>query len=236
MKPFLTSATSRVLDKDYPDLESIIGLLKCKNQNEVNGFCRQWISEGVPYLFADNPMLYEIIRGWVAQRIGIHAKEVTLIGSARMGYSLAPGNKLGREFSHRSDLDFAAISEDFYIRSFEEVNRFTKDLKKGSIKPNTVKLEKLWPEIAADLNRTGTTRGFVDIWKLPNFDRYPLAKSTANTFWLLREKLKITDKKYATSKASIRVYRDFPSFAKQINININAMADFAMRNKTKFHK
>ncbi|MCX6864775.1 MAG: hypothetical protein NTV46_00905 [Verrucomicrobia bacterium] len=205
-------------------MELLQALLENGNEEELHGFCRQWISEGIPHAFCGNPMLYEIARGWVARRLDIHAKEVTLIGSARIGYSLAPPPKLGQKFGSHSDLDLAVISADLFSRCDADFLRFEEDFKNGLIKPNSPRKERLWPEIVDDLSRTRRRPGFLDTWKIPLLDRYPLAKRIADTCWRLCEKLKATNENYAVTKASIRVYRDYSSFIRQTRVNLYAVS------------
>ena len=223
MTPFYTSPVSAELATHYPSLQSLQALLVYRNEEELHGFCRQWISEGIPHAFCDNPMLYEIARGWIARRLDIHAKQVTLIGSARIGYSLAPPPKLGREFGGHSDLDLAVISADLFSRCDAEFLRFEEDLKNGSIKPDTPRKERLWPEIVGDLARTRSERGFLDTWKIPLLNRYPLAQRIGDTCWRLCEKLKATNERYTVAGASIRVFCDYPSFIRQTRINLQAL-------------
>lgn len=60
---------------------------------------------------------YQTLKNDVAHALDINPKEVSLIGSGKLGFSVAPG-KLFREFRKgRSDLDLAIVSS----RMFEEV-------------------------------------------------------------------------------------------------------------------
>lgn len=223
MDPFLTSEPARSITDHYPEPESLLALLAENNREELYGFCRQWVSEGIPHAFKLNPMLYEIVRGWLANRLTIHPKEITIIGSARIGYSLTPPPKFGAAFSENSDLDLVVISEDLFLRSLEESERFSIDLKNGEISPKNEREARLWSEIAEDLLRTGTTRSFIDTWKIPFLDRYPLAKRVGNTCWLLTKKLEISCEGFKVKKASIRVYRNLSAFIAQNRINLESI-------------
>jgi len=198
-------------------------VLQNGNEEEIYGICRLWISEGTPFVFSGEPMMYEKVRGWIAKRLSIHPKELTLIGSARMGYSLAPPPRLGTAFGSHSDLDLVAISQDLFSRFEAEFQRFADDLETGRIIADTPFKEKLWPDIASDLKRTSEQRGFLDTWKIPYMERYPLAKRIGSTCWLLREKLCVSQNQYNITKTSLRVYKDFYSFVRQIRINLSAI-------------
>ena len=225
MEPFYISDQSKKLVDQHPKIEEIIAVLESQNDDEIQGLCRLWLSEGIPSAFLGQPMLYEIARDWTARRINIHPKELTLIGSARIGYSLAPGAKTGRSFGSHSDLDLAAISSDLFERCEQEFLLFRNDLQEGTIIPKTKKTAVLWPEIAGDIERTRLHRGFIDIWKVPNLDRYPLTQRIAQTCWLMRQKIEITNGGFLINDASLRVYRDFPSFIRQLSINLRAIRD-----------
>lgn len=223
MDPFLLSRHAAALAPSHPELPVLLDLLRNGDEEEIYGLCRLWISEGTPFVFSGEPMMYETVRGWIAKRLSIHPKEITLIGSARIGYSLAPAPRLGTVFGSHSDLDLVAISQDLFSRFESEFRRFADDLDTGRVIPDTPFKERLWPEIIGDLNRTSQNRGFLDTWKVPYMDRYPLAKSIGNTCWLLREKLRVSQNQYNVKKTSLRVYKDFHSFVRQMRINLHAI-------------
>jgi hypothetical protein len=223
MDPFLISPQAAALMSSHPELSVLLEVLRNGDEEEIFGLCRLWISEGTPYVFSGEPMMYEAVRGWIAKRLSIHPKELTLIGSARMGYSLAPPPRLGTAFGTHSDLDLVAISQDLFFRYEAELQMFSEDLELGRVVPDTPFKEKLWPDIVADLKRTSQQRGFLDTWKIPYMERYPLAKRIGSTCWLLREKLRVSQNQYDVSKTSLRVYKDFHSFVRQMRINLNAI-------------
>ena len=49
---------------------------------------RLWVAEGIPYAFRKCPALYEEIRSWLADGLDVDAKEISIAGSGRTGYSL----------------------------------------------------------------------------------------------------------------------------------------------------
>jgi len=224
MDPFLLSHQAAALAPSHPELPILLDLLRDGDEEEIYGLCRLWISEGTPFIFTGEPMMYETVRGWIAKRLGIHPKEVTLVGSARIGYSLSPPPRLGTAFGSHSDIDLVAISQDLFSRFESETQRFADDVDTARVIPDTPRKERLWPEIIADLKRTSRNRGFLDTWKIPYMDRYPLAKRIGNTCWLLCEKLRVSENQYRVKKASLRVYKNFHSFVRQMRINLDAIA------------
>lgn len=223
MEPFFISRQASFLSPSHPDLESILQVIQNGDEEEIYGLCRLWFSEGTPFAFSRQPMMYEVVRGWVAKRIKIHPKEITLIGSARMGYSLSPPPRLGGAFGTHSDLDLVVISHDLFSRYESELERFSEDVDSKYIIPDTPLKERLWPEIISDLKRTSQHRGFLDTWKIPYIDRYPLSKAIGQTCWALTEKLRVSNEGCNVKKSSIRVYKNFYCFVRQMRINLNSI-------------
>lgn len=226
MEPFHLSAQASRFGSGHPDLESVLDLVDEDSSEEIYGLCRLWITEGVPFVFRESPMLYEAMRGWLARRLRIHPKEITMIGSARVGYSLTPSN-LGRAFGRHSDLDLVAVSKDLFDRLANEARAFKEDLSSGEVEPKTAGQERWWPSAAEDINRQLATRGFIDSWKIPALPRYPDAKKIANSCWYLGEKLRATNEAYWVSKISLRVYEDVRAFIRQNWINLKSLQGIA---------
>ena len=78
---------------------------------------RLWISEGIPFAFKDSPSQYEKFRTTLATRLNIDAKEISIVGSGRLGYSMKPGGEWGRKYNQvHSDLDWFAVSQCLFHR------------------------------------------------------------------------------------------------------------------------
>ncbi len=71
------------------------------------------ILDGHPYCFEHNLQLYYDFRSKICDEFGIHPQNFVVVGSAKMGFSLAP-DKYGRKFSHNSDIDVVLVSEDLF--------------------------------------------------------------------------------------------------------------------------
>lgn len=94
---------------------------------DLEKFVRLWLTEGVPFAFKDRPIVYEALREWVAALLDIFPKDVSMVGSARIGFSLAPQKQL-REFTvGSSDLDLFVVSAPLFGR-----------LSKGLVYPSNV--------------------------------------------------------------------------------------------------
>ena len=70
-----------------------------------------------------SPEEYFRLRSCVATEHSVHPNEVIVIGSGKLGFSIAP-QKRYRHFSHESDLDVVIISECFFDKCWNELFRF----------------------------------------------------------------------------------------------------------------
>jgi len=61
-------------------------------------FARLWLFEGIPFAFRSCPAIYQLARERFAKELHVEPGQVTMTGSGRLGYSLAP-KKFGTEYS-----------------------------------------------------------------------------------------------------------------------------------------
>lgn len=81
-----------------------------------------FILEGTPFVFKSSPMKYVIFREQVADLFDIGSQEVCIVGSAKLGYSVAPSSaSFGTPFSEASDVDVVIISEELFTRGSREL-------------------------------------------------------------------------------------------------------------------
>lgn len=182
---------------------------------------RLWLTEGLPFAFLKSPAVYEDLRGWIASRLSVHPKEVTLIGSGRIGYSLAPPPNFGRPFHDGSDLDLSVVSGDLFQRVISAYSAFAEDYRSGAISPRNPRERELWDE-NVKFGERNVPRGFFDPNKVPNFNRYPIAQQVSQTMWMLVKKLEVTPGAPQVRRASTRVYRDWQSFIESVSFNLKA--------------
>lgn len=80
-----------------------------------------WLFEqrGIPRLDTN----YQTLKNDIAAALDLNPKEITLIGSAKIGFSTAPG-KVYRAFRKgRSDLDFAIVSPSLFGTIWDDLSR-----------------------------------------------------------------------------------------------------------------
>jgi len=217
-KPF---AADPRLSSPYPKPEELVAALSGASRGTREIIARLWLTEGLPAAFQASPAAYEDLRGWLAAQLCVHPKEVTLIGSARIGYSLAPSPSFGRPFSPRSDLDLSVISDDLFRRLATAFSRFSADYETGAIKPRSERERFLW-EQNLEFGTRNIPRGFLDSNKIPNFTKYQVAQQINQSMWALVKKLEVTPHAPQVRTASARVYRDWRSFVDRVEFNLRA--------------
>lgn len=203
----------------YPEAKKIVSAASSGGRNSKMAIARLWLSEGIPFAFKDCPAIYESIRVWLSSRLLVHPKDISITGSARLGQSLAP-QKLGKEFSHESDLDLFIISSDLFSRMVCDFNQFSFDYEAGHIKSANGREEHFWKSNVSETPGT-INRGFIDSKAVPSKLKYSTIQNMANSLWLLKEKLDATPNAPKVKKASIRCYKGWPEYVNQILISLS---------------
>ncbi len=219
MKPFVLSEAATGLSEDHPSADNLRTTLPALRMCELESFLRLWVSEGIPYAFRDVPMLYESVRKWLGGELGIHPKLITLIGSGRIGFSLAPNPEFGRRFSSASDLDFAIIDEPLFLRLAGEFLRWRDGFLTGRFNPRGPLQTRNW-ESNADRGPKNIQRGFIDVRKIPTFREYPTAVRVVDALSRLKRKTDLTERAPKVRWMSGRAYRNWGAFVAQMFLNL----------------
>ena len=104
-------------------------------QREKAILARLWISEGIPFAFRKCPGLYEEVRHSLAKGLELDAKQISVVGSGRLGYSLTP-KKWGAAYdATSSDLDFFTESERLFNELQDDFERWREDYGDGTAQP-----------------------------------------------------------------------------------------------------
>lgn len=203
----------------FPNPDELYAALLRGTRNGREIFARLWLTEGPPFAFRECPAIYEELRGWLGSRLRVHPKEITVIGSARIGYSLAPAPEFGRPFGNHSDLDISIVSSDLFRRLIAAYKLFADDYRQGTVAPRSARERTLWNANLEFAERV-IPRGFFDAAKVPTFDRYPDSQRINNAMWALIKKLEATNGAPKLRRASTRVYRDWESFIERASLNL----------------
>jgi hypothetical protein len=214
MQPFGTTTIYHDFGHRFPDLKALLSIQN--SWDDVQAVARQWLTEGIPYAFIDNPFLYEAIRAWLAKNIQVNPKEITLIGSARLGYAISTGKK----FSPNSDLDLTCISDSIFKTFISVFQQWKQDYEDGRIHPDPYYIRKYWDDNLENVPNN-IRHGFIDTNRVPNLSQYPVARMFNNTLWLLKAKLDITSGAPKIRKGSLRIYKDWNSFITQLALNLS---------------
>jgi len=182
---------------------------------------RLWITEGCPYAFESRPAIWEQIRTWLAYHLQVCPKDITIVGSARTGFSLAP-KTWGRPFGEISDLDIAVVSPVLFGKVVEAYNLWSSEYESGTVSPRNPIEKKHWDGNLA-FGVRNIPLGFFDSKKLPTLDRYPIAQRIANAMWLMKSKLEQTPGIPRTQGVSARIYRDWASLVARISFNLKLL-------------
>jgi hypothetical protein len=218
MEPFKVSTQLRDLVGSYPDARSISDAAKHGGESARYAIARQWLSEGIPYAFKDCPGVYESVRSWIAVRLDIDPKEVNITGSARLGQSLAP-NKIGKPFGNDSDLDIFIISNELFEKLKKDFNEWSFDFESKIIAASNNREDGFWK---GNLHRgpKNIARGFLDSNIVPNHEKYSHVRNVAQTMYLLKEKLDVTEHAPNICHASVRCYKSWGCYVQQISLGL----------------
>jgi hypothetical protein len=217
MRPFeATLLPIKAFDR-YPSPAEFLAYLESINYEEREGYLRQQVTEGIPYVFLSNPLLYEVIREWLSRELDIHSKEITLIGSARLGFSMSPAPDFGRPYKETSDLDLTIVSSKLFKLLAETFLRWKSEYEAKVVEANNPREEGYWKDNSKRVPQN-LTRGFIDTYKIPNI--YPASQHVNDTLSRLSKKLKATENYQGTTRTSARVYMDWQSFSRQLMLNL----------------
>ena len=222
MEPFRIPEPLRNLTYPYPAPNLVLDAAGQGGESARIALAQLWLSEGLPYAFRECPAVYESVRSWLSAMLGVHAKEIGIVGSARLGASLAP-NKLGRKFSDTSDLDLFIISKDLFEKLREEFCQWALGFESGEVVAENPTEARYWRD---NNNRVpkNIRAGFLDPKFIPNHEPYPITKRINDSMPLLTGKLECTPNAPKPSKASVRCYKSWDSFVRQNSLNLRAGA------------
>lgn len=221
--PFALNSNNPNLRGSYPTPQEIKDAFFTANEEERFGIIRLWITEGIPHAFKNEPLLYEEIRQFISTGVNVHSKEVTLVGSGRIGYSLKK-EVWGRPFTNKSDLDFTIISNVLYSKLVNDFQKWVGDIESKKLKPKTANELKAWLGSIDVVNRN-IPKGFIYTKNLLPYSEYPTVRKCYSTMNMLQERLSKTNNAPNVSDASIRVYSDWKSCIRQLNINFKTALD-----------
>jgi len=88
-------------------------LIRTKTDEELLGPCLK--DDVTPYVFETKPETWMAFRAYLSNQLSIAVVDITVIGSARFGFSLKPNSNL-RTFTDKSDIDVVIVNPDLFDR------------------------------------------------------------------------------------------------------------------------
>ena len=183
---------------------------------------QQWMTEGIPFAFAECPAVYGAIRIWLGCELGIHAKQIGLTGSSRHGEALNP-QKFGQPFDHNSDLDFYVVSDKLFSVYRCEFFAWREDYMSGDVMPRNERQKGYWKDNERRVPHN-VDRGFIDINRIPAHPRYGTAQRTLDVMSRLIRKLSDTPCSPSPRRASIRCFENWTSLIDRVSMNLRCIA------------
>lgn len=207
------------LNSPYPEHDIFLKVLTKTSRVGREVLVNVFLTEGTPKAFFNSPAVYEFLRRWLGGELEISSKQITVLGSARIGFSLAP-YKFGRKFGEDSDLDLSIISEEIFEKLKKESIKFINDYENKNIIPDTKTRRSYW-EANIKFLKKNLPQGFIDINKIPFIkERYPYCQHLGNLMWRLKEKINATPNALRIKKVSLRIYKDWSRLIDRVSINL----------------
>lgn len=199
----------RGLVSAHPEPEAMLAAIHHANSAELAAIGRLWLTEGIPAAFAACPLEYEHIRTLIADDLEISPRAVNMVGSARIGFSLAP-RKFPRKLLAGSDLDIFIVDAGLFERCMQAFERWCEDVRSGKRKPTTEEEARRWERMLPRLPER-RSYGFCDPRHL--HAGYPPIGDILGTMRRAKRALKQLGQE---RDVSARVYRDWERVQRKI--------------------
>jgi hypothetical protein len=214
---------SELVCNQYPDAEIFEGNRRITNA-ELMRFARIILTEGIPFAFADTPMAFEFGRQRAAERIGVDPKQISMTGSARIGYSLNP-DRFGRPYDPTaSDIDLLLIDQESFSSIAQEYKDFIGLFDSGELDPSTEHRRALW-EDTKRFCPANIKNGFIDQKFVPTFDRFPMSQRLGDAKYKFQVNVNSVLGKALVTRTSLRAYRDWNAAVDQIAFSLKRTLD-----------
>lgn len=205
----------------YPNETEFKSFFHNASEEKITYFINLWLSEGIPKIANMFPEEYQLLRESLASYLGIHSKSITLIGSARFGYSLAPHKKYQEFKPGYSDLDLSIINENVFEKFIQEFFKWSDDFTKKIVVARDKNEKHIWNENLISEPKK-IKRGVFDVNRIPAFIKYPHAQGLLNK--LSQEQIKWNNRNPSTAvkKITIRLYKSWDTFVVQNKLNLQS--------------
>lgn len=209
-------------ERDFPciptDAQTFKQVLLAVEKKRLPFVVQAYFRDRTPAIFTDNPMLWQSLRNWLSIRItsagGIPVSpwEWGLTGSATIGFSASP-RKFGVPFGNHSDLDLFVVNPDLFNAICREARQFSAGADD-------------WERYrsARDTLSEQLRRGIlIDTKHIPSREAYKLSSLIHNEVSIIVDKLQAEG--LTVKRSFVRLYRDWPSLATQLLVNLNGLRE-----------
>jgi hypothetical protein len=132
---------------------------------ELANIVKTAMFEGTPYVFRDEPANFALLRQHIADGLKVSAEMITVIGSAKLGFSASP-DTFARAFTEESDIDVIVVDKPVFDRFWHTLLQWSLPLRGSKLMYNDFK----WKQERMEDVYSG--------WFVPSeikFDRIPYA-------------------------------------------------------------
>lgn len=223
---FQLSESCRLIKDVFLCSEEMKALYSKLTEAEQKSLINHYIIDNPPYAFMSIPLLFDQVKQFIGKELEVSVDCIKLIGSAKQGFSIDP-NQYGKSFSEKSDMDFTIIDVTLFEKLKRDFETWQQAYNSKKVFPRNYTEEFYWNENIKRLP-DNIKRGFVDHHKIPFFSSVcPTNNRINNVLYCVRANLPLFN--INTKGLSLRVYKDYISFYKQIKLN----TDYCMSKVTK---
>jgi hypothetical protein len=105
------------------NFEEFKSYIRTHSDEEVVQFL---LFDEIPYCFQNNLGLYKEFRSVICNNLSIHPQNFSIIGSAKIGFSLNVHKNIGKQFDESSDIDIVLVSNEMFERIWYKLLEFRK--------------------------------------------------------------------------------------------------------------
>lgn len=214
--------TSNFKNPPFPLREELKNFLYGASEEKMSYFINLWLSEGIPQFIKNKPEEYEFLRMNLSEHLNIHSKAITLIGSARFGYSLSPKKNYRPFNSGESDLDIGIIDNTSFNIFTNEFFQWKKDYEEKRLTPPKKSYEKYWEENKVREPKK-INRGIFDLNRIPALKEYQNGQEFLNYLSAQCNQWNYRNPTVKVKRITVRFYKDWRSFVTQNIINLQSL-------------
>jgi len=124
----------------YPTPDELIARLRSANSRTV---ADEILLHGVPFVFRDDPSEFEALKAHLAGRLAVPAAQIFVVGSAQVGYSLAP-HKFRAPLTDASDIDVVVVSAERFDQAWHSMIAWGHPIRDPNSPTKPLRNERTW--------------------------------------------------------------------------------------------